>query len=779
MAEKNLPIKFFQKRQKDEQTTEAGGGDSTPKWVSNDIGFLSTRVKGFRTYFSSISTKLEQKVCNDNYLPSIIKIKLINDALAKSYRSDISDIFDVGNKLNIIGIDGEGELLVKIDSLNDLKLINRKFDSPIKNRVAISAISEIEDYEPEINLDLKKDKILKIKLFNYQDIDLNNMLVRAFEEYCKQKNISFHSGRYSKDLNIYRIGNVTIDELNELKCFDGVLSIGAMPIYSVSADNLEEAPEISVKQPLKGKIYPTVGVLDTGIAKNTHLAPWVLDESSTDYIEEDINKSHGTFVAGVLLYGDELEGKPYIGLDGCKIFDATVFPDISKQMIYEDELIEHIKNVINRNSHIKIWNLSLGTDQEADLDDFSDFAIELDKVQEQHNVLICKSAGNCNNFRKNAPRSRIAKSADTVRGLVVGSIAHDKKTNDLSDVNHPSPFTRVGPGPSYIIKPDIVHYGGNVSADGQITGVKSFSIDDKVIKNAGTSFSTPRITALAAGLDNMLNEEFDPNLLKALIIHSAKYPEEMKMDIANKIKLAGFGLPANAKDILFNEPNEITLILQDTIEKGTFINILDFPYPKSMVDENGYYYGEITVTLVTSPVLAPSQKSEYCQSNIDVLFGSYDTKKERDVTKKTIKNPIGAEGNKNLLRDELYSKKFKNDVDSTFAKERVLLAYGKKFQPVKKWVVNFDEFTPSNREKYLKSPKQWELKLTGLFRNFTEIKSARDREEPSQEFCLIITIKDTKKKGNIYNEVTQLLDNHSFIHSNVKIKEEVRIRLNG
>ncbi|GHT60360.1 hypothetical protein AGMMS50239_09210 [Bacteroidia bacterium] len=73
----------------------------------------------------------------------------------------------------------------------------------------------------------------------------------------------------------------------------------------------------------------------------------------------------------------------------------------------------------------------------------------------------------------------------------------------------------------------------------------------------------------------------------------------------------------------------------------------------------------------------------------------------------------------------------------------------------------------------------WELKLTGLFRNFTEVKSVRDREEPSQEFCLIVTIKDTKKKGNIYNEVTQLLDSYSFIHSNVKIKEDVRIRLNG
>src|SRR5690606_31478841 len=127
----------------------------------------------------------------------------------------------------------------------------------------------------------------------------------------------------------------------------------------------------------------------------------------------------------------------------------------------------------------------------------------------------------------------------------------------------------------------------------------SFSIEGSIIQNVGTSFSTPRITAIAAGLNFKLAEEFNPTLIKALIIHSAKYPEEMKMNIADKLNQAGFGLPSNIEDILYNEPNEITLILQDTLEKGSFIDILDFPFPQSMIDENGYFYGEVTVTLVT------------------------------------------------------------------------------------------------------------------------------------------------------------------------------------
>jgi hypothetical protein len=227
---------------------------------------------------------------------------------------------------------------------------------------------------------------------------------------------------------------------------------------------------------------------------------------------------------------------------------------------------------------LKFGTLSLGTNREADLYEFSDFAKALDEIQDVNNVLICKSVGNCTNFKINAPVSRIAKSADTIRGLVVGSLAHDKNDTDIAKKHHTSPFSRIGRGPSHLIKPDVVHFGGNAGRDAAnalaINPVKSFSTNGQVTGNVGTSFSTPRITAITAGLDAMLNESFNPILLKALVIHSAKYPEEMRMFIADKIKYAGFGLPSNIKDILFNEPNEITLILQDTLERGHFIRPL-------------------------------------------------------------------------------------------------------------------------------------------------------------------------------------------------------------
>ena len=786
MEEKNLPIKFFQKRLKDEMDTEGGGERKLPKWALS-ADEVREKTIYISLVLSNVSSSLSEKVKQDNYIPSVVKIKLNEDALAKSYRREIANLFNT-TKLNLIGIDRNDEVLIKIDSEVDLTEITRKLNNSnaaypsYSTIVGISAITDISEFKPAITTDFNSGKVLKVKLFNYEDFELNSILIKNFETYCFKNNLLFERGTYSSDLIIYRISEVTKDSFDELKTFDGIQLISEMPIFDLTTDEISDSNTIPVKSPSEEEIYPIVGVLDTGIANIPHLSPWIIDKKFTKYHEDDIDKSHGTFVSGVILYGDELEETNHTGLEGCKLFEAVVFPNDKKLTIHEDELIENIREAISENNEIKIWNLSLGLKVEADTHEFSDFAKALDEIQEIHNVLICKSAGNCTNYTHGGPKSRISKSADSIRAIVVGSIAHDKNSTDFAEINNPSPFSRIGPGPSNIIKPDVVHFGGNSGLDyrnRQIDNpVFSFSKDGNLSKQVGTSFSTPRISAIAAGLSSLINEEFNPLLIKALIIHSARYPEEMKMKISDKLNSAGFGLPPNINEILFNQPNEITLILQDTIEKGNFIDILDFPFPQSMVDEDGYFYGEVTVTLVTSPILEPSQGGEYCQSNIDIMFGSYDQKKERDTTKPTIKNPIGADGRQNVLSTSVYSKRAYNDESSAFANERMLVSYGDKFQPVKKWCVNFDEFTPANKEKYLKSPKNWYLKIEGLFRHFTESKCEIQKTTPSQEFCLIITIKDTKRKGFIYNEVTQLLDNLSFVHSNVRIRDEVRVRLN-
>lgn len=782
MAERNLPIKVFHKRTDvDERKTEGGGSNTAPSWLLSDDE-LFIRSKEFRDVLSETSKIISSRKKEREFIPAVIKVSIHEEAVAKTHRKEVNKIFNPNQKYNVIGLSGEREILVKVDTVEDLKKVDQRLEKTSKFAHGISAITEIEQFSPYIEIPEEDNISLKVKLMNYQNYQLNQSVEKAFEDSLNKLNISFKKTHYTSDLTVFKLSDVGLDTIEDIKDFEAIFSITKMPKYGVGLDSIEGEDIIPVRKPTSGEEYPVVGVLDSGIAKISHLSPWLLEKSFSSVPLDMVDQSHGTFVAGIILYGDTLEGKDWTGFKGCKLFDAIVFPDPKKENIDEDTLIESIREAISQNSDIKIWNLSGGGVTECGLNDFSDFGKALDDIQDRYNVIICKSAGNCRNFIKGAPKLRIPNSADSIRSLVVGSIAHAKGEYDLAEVGHPSPFSRTGHGPNNLIKPDLVHYGGNAGTDvnGKFykTGVNSFNTYGKVVCNIGTSFSTPRVTSLLAGINHHLNEEFNHLLLKALSIHSAKYPENLDLSLTERLKQMGFGLPEKVDNILYNVPNEITLILQDSIVKGNFIEILDFPFPENLV-ENGFYYGEIILTLVNTPILNGNQGAEYCQSDLKVSFGTYDQVKERDTRISTVINEIGAEGAKNLLNAVNYGKRYLKTHMGKFATERLLRNYSGKYHPTKKYAINLEELTAANRERGLKHPKKWFLRIEGLINGFAEDMAIMDGEELSQEFCLIITIRDTKNYKNVYDSVTRQLDTNNFLHQNLKIRNQVQVAVSG
>lgn len=776
-----VPIKFFGKRENDSSRTEPGGSSDLPKWVLQGEELIK-KSEYVKSFLEELEEKMEKR--DDKAIPLTITTKLTEKAKAKSHRSEIANIFENRlSKNNLIGMIGEDEIIIKVESINSLRIISEKTGDYNKNAYGLSCIDELKLFTPIIRKDPNEEKY-KIKLINYKNYNLNTSIIKKFELYCNKQGIQINRKNYSDELLIFKSNKMSTDMINKIENLPYVYSVEPMPKYKFEAPKSEISTAEDIILPKENKNYVTVGILDSGIERINQLEPWIEGNRISPYPDSVIDTTHGTFVAGVILYGDILEGKNYTGLEGCKIFDGNVFPDLTKETITEDELIDNIRDIIDaKYNEIKIWNLSGGAVEEIDNDEFSDFAIALDDIQDQYGVIICKSTGNCTNFSKNSPKSRIAKSADSVRALTVGSLAHKKDINDLADVDYPSPFTRIGRGPSYIIKPEVVHYGGNAGVDSKgnmtVTGVKSFDKYGKVSSLAGTSFSTPRITSILAALSNEIDEEFDPLLLKALAIHSANYSSNLRMQQSDKLIQMGYGKPKNAKEILYNDNNEITLIMRDTLEKGKFIDILDFPFPDTLL-KNGYYTGQVSATLVYNPILDGTQASEYCQSNIDIKFGSYDEKTQRDVSKNNIFNPVGRKNSQNVLCDSLYSKKLIKNPQTDFAlSERMLISYGDKYYPVKKYAVDLSEMTQSNKDKWLCGNKKWFLKINGSYRHNIERIYQQNSQTLSQEFCLIISIKDPSKTTNVYDDVTQLLEHHNFWHNNIRLSQNVSIDINN
>ena len=208
-------------------------------------------------------------------------------------------------------------------------------------------------------MEIEDNSILKVKLIDFKDTELNRTVHRAFQSRCRENNIPIEVTHYSNDLIIYKIP-YSEKAMPVLQSFEGLNSIEDMPTYSITF-GLE--PEIKtkfegIKEPSKDENYPTVGVLDSGIAANDSLTPWIMGDKHTNFIDEDIDTAHGTAVASVLIYGDQLENKTHTGLDGCYLFDATIVP--KKELlntITEFDLRENIAEAITSNSDIKVWNL--------------------------------------------------------------------------------------------------------------------------------------------------------------------------------------------------------------------------------------------------------------------------------------------------------------------------------------------------------------------------------------------------------------------------------------
>jgi hypothetical protein len=156
--------------------------------------------------------------------------------------------------------------------------------------------------------------------------------------------------------------------------------------------------------------------------------------------------------------------------------------------------------------------------------------------------------------------------------------------------------------------------------------------------------------------------------------------------------------------------------------------------------------------------------------------------KERDTTKRNIRNPYGAENGENIMKETLYKKRFFDVLEEeSFGRERTLLRLGQKYYPIKKYAVDLDEMTDANKEKFLAGERQWYMKVEALFRDAVERESKETGEVLEQDFCILLTIRDPSGNAPVYNEVTQQLQDKNFVYSNVRLKNEVRehVLING
>ena len=381
---------------------------------------------------------------------------------------------------------------------------------------------------------------------------------------------------------------------------------------------------------------PIIGIIDSGVEKNHLLAPAIVEEYS--YVPDDDspddkvpNGGHGTRVAGIALTNNSyIPGNINLPfkIRNIKVLDET--NTLKKELVGADLIASIVKKYnIDKNDKTRIFNHSIGEQTGCELVHMSSWAAAIDKYSYEKDVLFIQSAGNIkdNDILDNIENginypdylnyefARICNPAQSLQALTVGSVSHLEynvgNIIGLGKLNEPSSFSRSGPGIWDSVKPDVVEYGGTHALKSENGSIELKQLEDLCVKmpirvtrnkifaqdKIGTSFSTPKVTAIAGELESIL-----PNastlLYRGLIVQSAKWPEwaysaDNKCDVLRRI---GYGIPSLERATR-NDDYRVTLFSDNMQISANDAHIYKVPIPHNLRDIGDDYDIEVQVTL--------------------------------------------------------------------------------------------------------------------------------------------------------------------------------------
>ncbi len=360
---------------------------------------------------------------------------------------------------------------------------------------------------------------------------------------------------------------------------------------------------------------PRIAVLDSGITANHPLLQSAVGDAQ-GFLPPHRNAAdsapwHGTFVAGLALYGDVAEQlRAGRFTPELRLISGKVFEDGSaNQTRFVENAVEEAVRSFHEEYGCRVFNLSYG-----DLNKVYDgrhvrgLAYTLDRLNRELGILFVVPTGNLQlsdlpeNPREAFPdylldeSSRLLDPATALNALTVGGIVRMTATRDaqrypdtIEDVpvaveNQPFPLTRCGPSVNRAIKPDVVEEAGNLAimrAAGrprhQGLGILSlsggFATGHPFAEDIGTSYAAPKVAHRAARLLGQLPNA-SHNLLRALIGAHSRWPtsgDRLFEGVANRernqqlLRLYGYGLTDDTA--LFESlDNVVTLYAEDRIE---------------------------------------------------------------------------------------------------------------------------------------------------------------------------------------------------------------------
>jgi len=666
---------------------------------SNRIGGL---LKGRESDLAVVGAKF-----NDTKTKHIITYYISDKDLEKSIKSLQNAMGILNNKFN-------GQLNKAV--FDDYKKINSlSFNNSIMSKSlfkqVIADVSYIDDFEIESTSQQSRESI--ITLYDTK-IETKSIL--------KKLGIEILPSRIIDDQTIL-LNESELELLFEKAPY--LVSMATTDLLELSPSdftNVESQSKIFIPDP---SIEPTIGVIDTLFDNRVYFSKWVdyTEMISKDYPRDSDDYRHGTAVSSIIVDGPHLN--PWLE-DNCGRFKVRHFGVAAGKNFSSFTIIKRIKEIVMRNRDIRVWNISLGSNQEINDNFISAEAAVLDQIQYQYDVIFVIAGTN----KPNEKINRIGSPADSINSMVVNSVTKDGLSTR---------YARRGIALSFFAKPDVSYYGGSKE---QYIRVCEPLGEANV---AGTSFAAPWISRKLSYLIDVLG--LNREIAKALIIDAAKgwndkpTPEE--------ISLYGHGtVPIKIDDIIKSSDEEIKFLVTDISEKW---NTYNYSFPIPLQDDKYPYIARATMCYF--PVCNRTQGVDYTNTELNIHFGRIkDDGKINDI-----------KGDKQNQEDDLNTEKY-------------YLLEGDARLNFRKWDnVKYVAEMPKNR---LRPKKAYEIsKNWGM-----EIKT-NNRLNPKDgvglRFGVVVTIREINGVNRIDEFVKNCYLNGWIVNElDIQVKQDIHKKLN-
>ena len=497
--------------------------------------------------------------------------------------ADIEDsiklLENVSKVLTIYFTDGISKEVFEQKILFDRIDFKKYFLSKTLFRQIVADVSYIDDFEVEMAR--KHDKESIITLFDI-GVDVKYVFNKI--------GIDILSSRILDNRTVY------LDENQMNLLYEKAPYLVAMAtenLSDLSPDDFIEEYESDITSIPNPGIEPTIGVIDTLFDKRVYFSKWV---EYHDMVDDNIPKGqndyrHGTAVSSIIVDGPKMN--PWLD-DGCGRFKVRHFGVAAGAQFSSFTIIKLIKTIIEGNKDIKVWNISLGSNQEINDNFISAEAAVLDQIQYENDVIFVVAGTN----KSREDVNKIGSPADSINSMVVNAVTK----SGLS-----TKYSRKGLALSFFAKPDVSYYGGSEEQYIQVCEPLGATFV------AGTSFATPWIARKLAYLIDVLG--LNREIAKALIIDAARgwndapTPEE--------VALYGHGIvPIKITDIIQTPEDEIRFLVTDVSEKW---NTYNYHFPIPLKADTYPYYARATMCYF--PSCDRAQGVDYTNTELNLHFG--------------------------------------------------------------------------------------------------------------------------------------------------------------